>query len=86
LTDNEYSQNYTEIYSSSRDIEYVSETELSEGIEINEERLIPRRSHSLSIFDFITETMTARDLQIQRRNSFTNMDVARKQADGMLSR
>ncbi|CAI2162618.1 6976_t:CDS:10 [Funneliformis geosporum] len=85
-TDNENSQNGTETYSSIL-FDHCSETELSERNEINEARPIPRRSNSLSTFDFINETMTAQDLPmnaLSRHNSFTNIELARKQADGIL--
>jgi hypothetical protein len=83
LTDNVNLQNGGENYLSPTSPHYIedaSKTELSEGSEIKR-----TRSNSLSTYEFIAEAMSTRVLpSVFRRHSFTNMDLARKQADGTL--
>ncbi|GBB87340.1 hypothetical protein RclHR1_01380002 [Rhizophagus clarus] len=83
LNDNVNLQNGGENYLSStlpHDVEDASETVLSKGSEIKR-----TRSNSLSTYEFIAKAMSTRLLpSVFRRYSFTSMDLARKQADGML--
>ncbi|CAB4377574.1 hypothetical protein RhiirA5_352615 [Rhizophagus irregularis] len=83
LTYNANLQNRGENYvspTSPHEIGDASKTELSKGSEIKR-----TRSNSLSTYEFIAEAMSTRVLpSVFRRYSFTNMDLARKQADGTL--